>query len=107
MMVFASSRVFSNTDLAAESEWSPTVEFRYPGLRSNDGVFSDNDVMRDLDQIVEFRTAPDDRGFSELRSTGVRADPDIILDDHAAYLRKFDVATPIFTSRTVTPITAP
>ncbi len=90
-------RVFSNPDLPSQDR--VRTDGRTPGnsrLGCDNSVFADFHVVRDLDEIIQFRAAPHNRGFQRTAvDAGVRSDFDIVFDDHAANLRELDVAVPI------------
>ncbi len=64
------------------------------GLGDDEAVFSDLDVVRDLDEVVDFRSFADD-GSPEAGAVdgGVCADFYIIFDDNNSALRDFGVFT--------------
>ena len=63
------------------------------GLRGNDDALADLDVVRDLNEIVNFRAFAD-ASFAECAAinAGVRADFHIVFDYHRSDLRKFYIA---------------
>ena len=73
---------------------SPTLHAAgYAGLRDNQAVPPDGDVVRDLDEIVDLGALPDDRvpGRAAV-DRGVGADFHVVLNDDAAGLRDFLMA---------------
>src|SRR5690606_15527475 len=63
------------------------------GLGGQRGVAADLDIVRDLDQIVQFSAAAD-HGLAQGGAIdgGVGADLDVVLDHHHAQLRNFVIA---------------
>lgn len=61
-----------------------------PDLRDDNGVLADRDVVRDLDEIVDFRAVFDDC-VAESRAIDrhIGAQLNVILNDHTAKLRNF------------------
>src|SRR5438552_12338641 len=65
---------------------------RDSGLRGNDGVLADDDVMRHLHKIIDFNAFLNP-GSTEPRAVdgGIGADLDIVIDLHDAHLRNLCV----------------
>src|SRR5262249_55245319 len=91
-------RVFADADLAADDRLlSHRRAAGNSGLRCNDSVLSDLDVVGDLNQVVELDAATDHGGFQRTAvDAGVGSDFDVIFNNNAADLRKFHVAVAIF-----------
>src|ERR1039458_5561967 len=61
---------------------------RDTGLRDHDAVLANRHVVGDLHEVVDLGPAPDDRGIHRRAiDCHVRADLDVVLDDHVANLR--------------------
>src|SRR5262245_35341594 len=89
--------VFANANLAAENR--PGADRRTPRnsrLSCNDGVFADDHVVANLNQIVQLGASFND-GCLERAAIDARvcADLDVVLDDDFADLREFDVASAV------------
>src|SRR5215203_6634367 len=62
-------------------------------LRHDHAMLADGDVMGDLDEVIDLRPRPDQRvAAAAAVDRRVRADLDIVADDHAPELRHLEVA---------------
>src|SRR5688572_6274338 len=81
------------TDLAGEGH--VLANFCTTGnanLRDDNGVFANDDVVADLDQVIDLRTFTDNRAAKRTTiDRHVRANLDIVMNDHVADLRHFAV----------------
>ena len=89
--------VIGNPDLTADgyilSNYAGTGN---PRLRRYDCIFPDSHVMRDVDEVVQFRASPDFRAVQgSAINRGIRADFHIIANFDLAHLWKFP-ALPVF-----------
>ena len=61
-------------------------------LAHDEAMAADDDVVRDVDEVVDLRALPDDGGAEGgAVDAGVRADFDVVVDDHVASLENFAV----------------
>ena len=85
--MFADADLSSNQGLGADRRTAGNAR-----LRGNQGVLADFDVVRNLNQVVQFDPAANDRGLQRSAiDAGIRADFDIIFDDDSSHLRELDM----------------
>jgi hypothetical protein len=83
--------VIGNPDLTADGYiLSNYARARNPRLRGYYCIFPDAYVMRDVDEVVQFRASPDFRAIQgSAINCGIRADFHILVNFHLADLWKF------------------
>src|SRR5262245_29786875 len=68
----------------------------YTRLCGDDGLLTNLDVVRNLNEVVEFCAPADDGSLQRTAvDARVRSNLDVVLDDHAAHLRELHIAIPI------------
>ena len=96
--VIVKPRVLADADLTADE--ALRANCRTAGdtcLRGDDRVLADFNVVGNLDQVIKLHAAANDGRFERSPiDAGVRADFDIIFDDHLSYLWKFNARDAVF-----------